>query len=97
MNVIVRYKVKADRAEENASLIQAVFAELAQQQPGGLRYTSYRLGDGVSFVHVATVEAKENPLLALDTFKRFTAAIKDRCEEPPVTSDFAVVGRYPSA
>ncbi len=97
MNVMVRYKVKTDRGDENARLIQAVFAELAEKRPPGLRYTSYRLADGVSFVHIATTEGAENPLQAIEAFKRFTSAIKDRCEEPPVTTDFSVVGTYPGA
>lgn len=95
MNVMVRYKVKVDRSDENARLILEVFAELGEKRPHGIRYTSYRLADGVSFVHIAMVEGGQNPLLAIEAFKRFTSAIKERCEEPPVTTDFTVVGSYP--
>ena len=95
MNVMVRYKVKADRAEENTQLIQAVFAELVEKRPSGIRYNSYRLADGNSFVHIAIVEGAENPLFAIEAFKRFTSAIQDRCEELPVTTHFTLVGSYP--
>ncbi|MDT5048085.1 MAG: hypothetical protein QOG75_3973, partial [Mycobacterium sp.] len=49
---VVRYKTKPERAEENQALVEAVFVELAQTAPEGLTYTSYRLADGVTFVHV---------------------------------------------
>ena len=39
-----------------------MFAELAAQRPDGLRYASFRLDDGVSFVHVAVLDADHNPL-----------------------------------
>ena len=31
--VIVRYRVKAGRAEENAELVRAVYAQLAERSP----------------------------------------------------------------
>ena len=59
--MMVRYKVKADRAEENAAYIQRVFEELAQTQPEGLRYASFRQNDGVSFVHIAFIFSVQKP------------------------------------
>ncbi len=96
MNVMVRYKVKADASGENERLIQAVFAELARSKPAGLRYQSFKLADGVSFVHVATVDTADgkNPLTTLDAFKSFTKDIKDRCVEPPVTTELTIVGSF---
>jgi hypothetical protein len=61
---IVRYKVNGDQAEENKAYIRAVFEELDANKPEGLRYVSFCLADGVTFVHIAVVEAEdgENPL-----------------------------------
>ena len=59
---VVRYRTKPEHAEENAELVRAVFAELAADDPGGLRYVTFRLEDGVTFVHVATIEGEVNPL-----------------------------------
>lgn len=92
--VMVRYQVKPDRADENVRLVQAVFAQLAREQPAGLRYLTLRLSDGVSFVHVAETPDGANPLTALDAFKQFAGTIKDRCVEPPVTTELEVVGSY---
>lgn len=58
MNVMVRYKVKADSSGENERLIKAVFAALERERPAGLRYASFKLADGVSFVHVASVDTR---------------------------------------
>lgn len=92
--VMVRYKVKADRADENRELIERVFAELLETGPEGLRYVSFLLEDGVSFVHVASIEGESNPLGESPAFKAFQAGIKDRCEEPPVAVALDMVGQY---
>ena len=94
--VMVRYKVKAERAAENENYITQVFAALAKATPAGLRYASFKLADGVSFVHIASLERPDasNPLTELPAFQTFIAEIRDRCEEPPVTTDLIEVGSY---
>lgn len=94
--ILVRYKVKSDRAAENEAFIAKVFEQLQGDKPGGLRYASFKLADGVSFVHIASIETADgsNPLTALDAFKAFTAQIRDRCEEPPVSSEMSEIGNY---
>lgn len=91
---IVRYKVKADRAQENKAFIRAVFKALDDDKPEGLRYVSFCLADGVSFVHIAVVEGDDNPLQQTPAFGEFVADIADRCEEPPVASKAEIVGSY---
>jgi quinol monooxygenase YgiN len=92
--VMVRYKVKPDRAEENEQLVRAVYDELAATAPPALRYATFRLDDGVSFVHIATVEDESNPLAEVAAFARFQADVRDRCEEPPVVTELHEVGSY---
>ena len=92
---MVRYTTRADRAEENAARIRDVFDALHATAPAGLTYSSYRLDDGVSFVHIASMDdATNNPLQALGAFKAFTAGIKERCDAPPVTTVLHEVGSY---
>ncbi len=55
--VMVQYKVKADKADENRQLIEAVFAALKQASLPNLRYASFVQDDGVSFVHIAWMTA----------------------------------------
>jgi hypothetical protein len=93
---VVRYTVKPDRVQENAELVRAVYAELAEREPGGFRYTTSILDDGVTFVHVGiTDEGVESPLPTVAAFKRFTESIGERCDVPPQASTSAsIVGSY---
>src|ERR1700682_3673361 len=92
--VVVRYKTKPDRADENQALIEKVFGELNVGRPAGLRYATFRLADGASFVHVASIETDDgtNPLGTTPAFSEFLQGINDRCEDGPLASDSTVVG-----
>lgn len=58
-------------------------------------YASYRLDDGVSFVHIASVQDPTyNPLQAFAEFKHFTSGLGARCAMPPVTLALHEVGSY---
>ena len=94
--VMVRYKTKPGRAAENEDFIKKVFAALDATRPPGIQYSSYKLADGVSFVHIASYEIEDgnNPLTSIPEFRAFTIGVKDRCEEQPVTVQMTVVGSY---
>ncbi len=93
--VIVRYKVKAQQAEENVRFVEAVFAELQQAAPAGLKYASFVAEDGLSFVHVACfAEGTKNPLPPMDSFQAFQAELLDRCEEGPDVIPMKNVGSF---
>lgn len=94
--VIVRYKVKPDRGDENVAYVTKVFEELVESTPDGLRYLTFRADDGVSFTHIASIETEDggNPLSATKAFKEFQAELKDRCEVPPQATTVELVGSY---
>ncbi len=94
--VVVRYRTRPERSDENQALIEKVFGELDQDSPAGLRYAAFRLADGVSFVHVASIETDDgvNPLNATPAFSEFLREIGDRCEEGPAASEGTIVGSY---
>jgi hypothetical protein len=92
--VMVRYRVAADRAAENEALVRAVYDELEATEPAGLRYATFKLEDGVSFVHIAETEEGLNPLSEVAAFKQFQAGIAERCEEPPVAADLTEIGSF---
>ena len=94
--IMVRYSVKPERADENEQLIRDVYEELARTGPAGIRYATFRLADGVSFVHLASVETDDgtNPLSQVAAFARFQEQIGDRCEGQPVVSDLHAIGSY---
>ncbi len=58
--VIVRYRLKPDQVERNEALVRAVYDELARAQPDGFHYATFKLEDGVSFVHVAVARRAES-------------------------------------
>ena len=92
-HVMVRYRVKPDRAAENEELVRAVYDELAASQPDGLRYATVKLPDGVTFIHIAQ-HGEPNPLQATAAFPRFLKDINDRCDEPPAVSQVEEIGSY---
>jgi len=93
---MVSYKVKADRAAENERAAAAVYEALRVARPVGLRYATFRLGDGVTFVHIVSHEEAEggNALTALPAFKAFSAGVKERCVEPPQRVEMTEIGSY---
>ena len=91
---VIRYKTTPETADDNERLVRAVYAELATTGPDGFRYATFRLDDGVSFVHVAVLDGEENPLSTSAAFAAFQAGLKDRCVEAPTPADATVVGSY---
>jgi hypothetical protein len=91
---MVRYKVKQSRVDENLALVRDVYDELHRVKPDGLRYATFRLDDGVSFVHLAITDQAPGPLPQIEAFKCFQADITDRCDEPPVVTEVSEVGSY---
>jgi hypothetical protein len=61
--VVVRYKTKPDKTQENERLIDSVFEELRVKSPDGVRYLALRLADG-SFLHFVASDGvgEDNPL-----------------------------------
>lgn len=96
MKRMIRYRLKADRVAENERLAAAVYEELRRVSPAGLRYATFRLDDGVSFVHLVSYEESTatDALTSLASFKAFTAGVRDRCEDPPVTTELKEIGSY---
>jgi hypothetical protein len=92
--VMVRYRVKPDQVAANEELVRRVYEELGRRQPDGFRYATFKLDDGVTFVHIAAQETEQNPLGEVDAFQRFTADIGSRCDEPPVVVELDPVGSY---
>jgi hypothetical protein len=92
-HVMVRYRVRPDRVAENEELVRAVYDELASAQPEGLRYATFKLSDGVTFIHIAE-HGQENPLREVRAFRQFQQAIDERCDEPPVATEMSEVGAY---
>src|SRR3981081_505288 len=94
--VMVRYRVKPELAQETERLVRAVYDELEHSAPAGLRYATFKLEDGVSFVHLASIETDDghNPLREVDACTRFRANAGERQAEPAVTTELREIGLY---
>ena len=92
--VVVQYRTRADAADLNQQLIEAVFDELHARRPSGLRYMALRLDDGVGFVHVLVSEADDDPLAGLPAFRRFQDGTDRRLVTAPTITAISVVGTY---
>jgi len=95
--VVVRYETKPDRADENQRLVEKVFAELAERRPDNFRYATFRLEDGVTFVHIVNeTDDGSNPIPLTDiaAFREFQREIADRCAVQPAPSGATVVGSH---
>lgn len=92
---MVRYKVRADSADENESLVKAVYEQLNRERPADLHYATFRLPDGVSFMHIVFETDQPGRILGeVAAFKTFQAEIESRSEEPPVVTELTLVGSY---
>src|SRR4249919_3188858 len=92
---MVRYKVLPDRADENETLVKAVYEQLVRERPAGLHYATFKLPDGVSFMHVVFETDQPGRILKeVAAFNAFTAEIEGRCEEPPVATELTLIGSY---
>ena len=96
MKHMVSYTLKPECVAENERLAKAVYDELHASRPAGLRYATFRVGDGVSFVHIVSYQddAANGTLTTFPAFKAFAAGVKDRCATPPVRVDLAEIGSY---
>lgn len=94
--VMVTYRVKPDLVEENEALVRAVYEELRASDPDPpIRYSTRRLEDGVTFVHLHEGETGDETLQQLPAFKLFQAEIRERCDEPPKVSVAELIGSFP--
>ena len=92
---MVRYTVKPDQVARNEELVRDVYSELARERPEGLRYGTFRLDDGVSFVHVVDEEGDGGKVQVSEAFQRFTASlVEDRCADTPQLHQMTLVGSY---
>jgi hypothetical protein len=91
---MIRYRLKPDQVERNEELVRAVYEEVHRAAPSGFRYVTFKLEDGVTFVHISESEGDESPLADIAAAKEFQREIADRCEEQPVITQLTEVGSY---
>jgi hypothetical protein len=91
---IISYRTRPETAKENQRLVEQVFAELTEKEPDGLHYASFRLNDGVTFVHIVVTEDGEDPLPGITAFKQFQQGFSERTVGKLSRDTATVVGSY---
>ena len=76
--VMVRYTIKPELVAANAALVEAVFAQLAREQPAGLRYATFRVAGTGTFVHVASIDTPDGAGIRCSRWPRSRRS-RNRC------------------
>lgn len=95
--MLLRTRVKAEKAAEVEAAVRVLFAALDEARPHGVRYSSYRLQDGVTYVVVLQIEEGiDNPLPKVPEFLEFQENLRGWLAEPPAPEQLTVIGDYRS-
>jgi quinol monooxygenase YgiN len=82
---LARYRVKEEKKDQVSSIVEEFVKKVRDQESNTLRYTAYRLEDGVSFVHIMYFkdEEAEEHHRGTDYLKEFEKLLHPDCEEGP--------------
>lgn len=96
---LLRYKTKPQYAAENERLVRAVFDEIRHVQPEGIRYSTFLLDDGLTFVNIVATETSSGlaPFARLQAYRRIQHGKYDRFDEPPQVTELHELGAYRSS
>jgi len=89
--MLVRYRAKPEKIEENQRLIAEVFRELHAKSPSNVRYLVLKLSDG-TFYHLVEDTSKTIP--SLEAFAAFRRGGEDRRIDEPQQLEATVIGNY---
>jgi hypothetical protein len=93
--LLVRAKVKDAHVTEIEAAGERLFAALQQAQPQGVRYTTCRLPDGVTYVSLLAIDdGVDNPLATYPEARAFQEGLKQWLAEPPTSEQLTVFGSY---
>jgi hypothetical protein len=88
-------KVKPDQREAIKAAGMRVLEGLKREQPQGIRYATFQLPDGESFVTLVAIDdGIENPLHALPEYQAFAEGFKSWIAEPPTSEQLTVGWSY---
>jgi hypothetical protein len=96
MNVqMVQAKIKAESVAGVQAAATRVFAALDAAQPEGIRYGSFLLPDGETFVALVQLDdGVENPLPGFAEFREFLEGVEASRAAPADVQPLTVVGSY---
>ncbi|MFD5628766.1 hypothetical protein [Streptomyces sp. NPDC127072] len=93
--LLVRSTVRPEFVADLEASRAKMFTAIERERPVGVRYASYRLADGVTYVaELEIAEGVENPLPGIEEFREFQAGLKEWLAGPPSVERFEVRASY---
>jgi hypothetical protein len=93
--LMVQSKIKADSVSDVQAGLEKVFAALDAAQPGGMRYATFLLPDGETFVALLRIDdGVEDPLRPLPEYQEVLELVEASRAAPPVVEELTVTGSY---
>jgi len=88
MHLLIQYKIKEDRVDEQKAAIREFVTSIAQMNDSEIQYSAYQMPDNVSFKHLAIIDSDDAKarLQSQEFFKKFSSEIEDRCTEGPTVA-----------
>jgi len=94
---MVTAKIKPENAAECDEAAKTMFAEIEKANPQGVRYTSCKSPDGVTYVAILELaDGTDNPLPGIAAFREFQENLKKWLSGPPAAENMTVVGSFRS-
>ena len=89
----VQYTVQTDFVTQNKQNIEAVMRELRAINTTDIKYASYLLDDGKTFMHLVHYNSQNEANLpgSLESFQHFQSELKAHLEIPPQAETFELV------
>lgn len=95
--LMIRAIAKPEHTDDIDEAVRRMFVAVEEAQLNGIRYASYRLADGVTYVaELELADGIENPLPAIPEFRAFQAGLGQWLAEPPAVEQYEVLGSYSS-
>ncbi|MFJ2394942.1 hypothetical protein ACIOTI_19580 [Streptomyces sp. NPDC087843] len=93
--LMVRATVKPECVDELEAALRKMFTAIEAARPKGVRYASYRLADGVTYLaELEVADGTGNPLPEIPEFREFQATLADWLAAPPAVEHLEVRGAY---
>jgi len=97
MITMFRANVAAEHASDVEGAVKSLFAAIDRAKPPGVRYSSYLLdGGGTYVIMLELLDEGHNPLAAIPEFLAFQGNLKGWLAEPAAVARLTAVGEYRS-
>jgi hypothetical protein len=92
---MVQAKIRRESVSDVEAAAKRMFAAIDAAQPEGLRYASFLLPDGETFLALLQLDdGVENPLPGFPEFREFLEGVEASRAEPANVQPLTVIGSY---